>query len=164
MRRMMGKTPITETDLLSKIDMLNKENIQLHTSFIFCGRGETPTSMRTPAQIAKLLAKYPNVTWILISPQLILPGSPDYRQLIEKPKMRQKWPKQDLINIAEINRDFLKYFAPELSREAILHEIKEIFAHVRSNTPKRRLVLDVKGVTAEEEQYIMPRRYYCNES
>lgn len=162
MRRTMRKSTFTETALLAKVEMLARKKIQLHASFIFGGRGETVKSMHATAELARRLADFPNVTWILISPQIILPGSPDYHRLLERSEMREKWGNADFIDIADINRDFLRHFAPELSRERVLDEIKLAFADIRSRTLNRRLVLDIKGVLADEEMAISPRRYYCD--
>jgi radical SAM superfamily enzyme YgiQ (UPF0313 family) len=160
-RRMMGKKEIDEADIFTKVELLARDNIQLHASFIFGGCGETITSMTTTSRMIRRLADYPNVTWILISPQIILPGSPDHYKLLEKEAMQDKWGNKDLIDITEINQDFLRFFAPELTRGKILETIGSIFADIRAKTPDRRLVLDIKGVVPEEEKTIAPRRYYC---
>jgi radical SAM superfamily enzyme YgiQ (UPF0313 family) len=163
-RQSMGKIPISEEKIFANVEMLAKQNIQLHASFIFGGRGETKESMNASASMAKQLANYPNVTWILISPQLILPGSPDYLRLLNSSEeMQNKWASTDLIDIVDINRDFLRHFTRGLSREMILDEIKSVFADIRSQTLEQQLVLDVKGVIPKEEQDIAPRRYYCDE-
>lgn len=159
MRRAMGKAPIS--DIFAKVGMLEQNNIQLHASFIFGGRGETLGSMKATANLARKLADYKNVTWILVSPQIILPGSPDYRHLLKMPGMQEKWKNADLSSIPEISRDFLYYFTSGLTREMVLEEIRSTFADIRAKTPNRRLVLDIKGVIEEEEQNIFPRRYYC---
>ena len=117
--------------------------------------------MHETAEIAKNLAEYDNVTWILISPQLILPGSPDYRAFLQMPRMKKKYGRQDLIDIAEINKDFLKLFAPDLSREEIIGEIKNTFDYIR-NVGRKELILDVKGVVRSEEEYINPVRPYLS--
>lgn len=161
-RKSMGKTAVTEADLLAKVEMLAKQNIQLHASFILGGRNETVESIQTTAGLARHLADFPNVTWILISPQIVLPGSPDYRRLLEMPGMLAKWGNADIIDIPDINRDFLKHFAPELTRKKVLEEIESVFSDVRAKTPDRRLVLDIKGVMADEEERVNPRRYYCD--
>lgn len=161
-RRSMGKTVITEDELISKVEMLEKQNIQLHASFIFGGRTETVESMHATARLAQRLADFPNVTWILISPQIVLPGSPDYHRLLKMPGMQTKWRNVDIIDIADISRDFIKHFAPELTRERVLEEIRTVFADICAKTTERRLVLDIKGVLADEEEAVNPRRYYCD--
>lgn len=161
-RRSMGKVAVTENGLLAKVEMLSKHNIQLHASFIFGGRNETVKSMQATAKLARHLADFLNVTWILISPQIILPGSPDYRRLLKMPGMRAKWGNVDIIDIADISRDFIKHFAPELTREKVLEEIGSVFEDIRAKTPNRKLVLDIKGVMANEEASVNPRRYYCD--
>lgn len=159
MRRALGKTPITSQEIFAKVKLMEQKGIQLHASFIFGGRGETVSSLKATAKMAKQLADYPNVTWILISPQLILPGSPDYRSLLTMPGMDKKWGKEDLINLVKINRDFLRFFTPELTRKKILEEIKSVFAEIKKTG--NRAVLDVKGVVPHEEEEIQPRREYC---
>jgi radical SAM superfamily enzyme YgiQ (UPF0313 family) len=161
MRQVYGKKTTDVDDLILKVELMKEEGIQLHASFILGGRGETEKSMNKTTEFARKLSDYDNVTWILISPQLILPGSPDYRALLQMPKMYKKYAQQDLINIAEINQDFLRYFAPDMAREEIVEEIKKTFSDIRMK--KRKLVLDVKGVIAEEESYINPNRPYCAE-
>lgn len=158
-RRAMGKSTFTESDLFSMVEMLGRENLQLHASFIFGGRGETAESMNATARAARCLADYPNVTWILISPQVILPGSPDYRLLLKRPGMQEKWAGADLLDIADANRDFLRFFSPSLTREEILEEIRMAFADIKQTASQA--VLDVKGVNPAEEKVIQPRRRYC---
>ena len=99
------------------------------------------------------------MSWILVSPQLILPGSPDYRMLLQMPGMNAKYGSEDLIDIVGINRDFLKYFSPHIRREEILEEIKDTFGEIKKKRPE--LILDVKGVVKEEEEYIDPNRPYA---
>lgn len=158
MRQVFGKKVTDLGDLTSKVELMRKEGIQLHASFILGGRGETKESMKKTTQTARSLADYDNVTWILISPQLILPGSPDYRALLQMPKMQKKYSKQDLIDIVKINRDFLKQFTPDMKREDIIEEIKSTFKDIRNKNKK--IVLDVKGVVDKEEDYINPCRDY----
>lgn len=160
MRQALGKTPISNQDLFAKVELMEREKIQLHASFILGGRGETVASLKATSEMAQRLADYPNVTWILVSPQLILPGSPDYRLLLTIPGMEKKWGNEDLIDLVKINRDFLRFFTPELTRERILEEIRSIFAAIRQTGS--RAVLDVKGVVPDEEKVIQPRREYCN--
>jgi radical SAM superfamily enzyme YgiQ (UPF0313 family) len=152
MRRVYGK-PVTDSDdVFSKIELMGEEGIQLHASFILGGRGETKDSMKKTSEVARKLSEYDNITWILISPQLILPGSPDYKALLSIPKMSKKYAKEDLIDVVEINRDFLTFFSPGLQREDIVEEIKQTFSDIRENNTE--VVLDVKGVIAGEEEYI----------
>jgi radical SAM superfamily enzyme YgiQ (UPF0313 family) len=158
MRRAYGKSRTDSEDILSKLELMAKEGIQLHASFILGGRGETQESMKKTTDIVKKLVDYENVSWILISPQLILPGSPDYRLFLQSQKMINKYGKEDLIDIPEINRDFLKHFAPDLTREQIIDEIKQTFDEIRIKD--HQPVLDVKGVMPDEEEYISPRRPY----
>ena len=70
---------------------MRDEGVQLHASFIFGGRGETKEFMNRTADVVRKLAEYDNITWILISPQLILPGSPDYKAFLQIPKMHKKY-------------------------------------------------------------------------
>lgn len=161
MRQVYGKTATDSDDIEAKAELMRKEGVQLHASFILGGRGETEQSMHETTKVARKLAGYSNATWILISPQIILPGSPDYRALLQMPKMKRKYADQDLIDIAEINRDFLKYFTPDLTREQIVEEIKNTFADIVKSNGK--VVLDVKGVKKDEEAYISPNRPYTEE-
>lgn len=158
MRQVYGKKTTDSEDLDAKVQLMRNEGIQLHASFILGGRGETKDSMRQTTEAVRRLADYDNVTWVLISPQLILPGSPDYRALLQMPKMHKKYAEQDLIDIVGINQDFLRNFAPYLSREEIVEEIKETFSDIRKTNPK--IVLDVKGIVEKEEEYITPYRPY----
>ncbi|HJX50185.1 MAG TPA: hypothetical protein VJ438_01850 [Candidatus Nanoarchaeia archaeon] len=158
MRQVFGKTVTDLGDLTGKVKLMRKEGVQLHASFILGGRGETKESMKKTTQTAKRLADYDNVSWILISPQLILPGSPDYRALLQMPKMQKKYSKQDLFTITEINRDFLAQFTPDIERGEIIEEIKTTFEDIKNKNKK--VVLDVKGVVNEEEDYINPNRSY----
>lgn len=160
MRTVYGKKEIGPEDLISKVKLMQEEGIQLHASFILGGRGETKTSMRQTTAVARKLAEYENVTWILISPQLILPGSPDYRALLQYPHPYRKYASEDLIDIVKINQDFLKTFTPELTREEIVEKIKETFTAIRLKN-RIDLVLDVKGVIKSEEEEINPSRQYC---
>lgn len=158
MRRVFGKQTTDLGDLISRVELMKKEGIQLHASFILGGRGETKEFMHKTTKVARKLADYDNVTWILISPQLILPGSPDYKTLLQIPRTHKKYTSQDLIEIEEINRDFLEQFAPDLTREEIVEEIKHTFDDIKKKNEK--VVLDVKGVVRSEEDYINPTRGY----
>ena len=159
MRAVYGKKETNLDDLVSKVELMRDEGIQLHASFILGGRGETKEFMRRTTETARQLAEYDNVTWILISPQLILPGSPDYRALLQIPQMNRKYANEDLIDIVGINQDFLRLFAPDLTREEIIEEIKSTFDDIREKG--RKPTLDVKGVVEKEEKYIQPSRPYC---
>ena len=158
MREVYGKKGTNLDDLISKVEIMKNEGIQLHASFILGGRGETKNFMQRTTETARQLAEYDNVTWILISPQLILPGSPDYRALLQMPKMNRKYANDDLIDIVGINQDFLRLFTPDLTREEIIEEIKRTFDDIRQKD--RKPILDVKGVVEKEEKYIQPNRPY----
>ncbi len=73
--------------------------------------------------------------------------------------MHKKYAAQDLIDIVEINQDFLKHFTPDLTRQEIVEEIKRTFNDLRKKD-RKDLVLDVKGVVNKEEEYINPTRPY----
>ncbi len=161
MRGVYGKSKTDSIDLFSKVDLMRNEGIQFHASFILGGRGETKDSMLKTTDFARQLADYDNVTWILISPQLILPGSPDYRALLPMPGMARKYAHEDLIDIVEINQDFLRQFAPYLTRGEIVEEIKSTFDDIRRRD--RKPILDVKGVVKKEEKHINPSRPYSME-
>lgn len=158
MRKAYSKRTTNRNDLVRKIKLMEKEGIQLHASFILGGKGESTKSMQETTRLAKRLANYENVTWLLMSPQLILPGSPDYRALLQMPKMMKKWEYEDLIDIMDISKDFLRYFTPTLTREEIVEEIKQTFRDIRKKNS--RIVLDVKGVVGEEEADIEASRPY----
>jgi len=159
MRTVYGKKEIDAEDILSKSQMLLDHGIQLHASFILGGRGETRESMRCTTDIAKQLATLPNATWILISPEMILPGSPDFNALLQMPRMMRKYGSADILDIPEINRDFLSQFTPGLKREDILEEIKATFDVIKQS--KSTAVLDVKGVNRDEEAFVDPERPYA---
>lgn len=122
------------------------------------------------SEAARRLVEQDNVTWLLMSPQLILPGSPDYKALLTRPKMYKKYAGQDLIDIVEINQDFLMYFTPDLTREEIIEEIKKTFDDIKreykreygEKEGREKLVLDVKGVSQSEEEFISPNRPYVD--
>ncbi|MBN2111540.1 hypothetical protein JW707_00405, partial [Candidatus Woesearchaeota archaeon] len=158
MRRAYGKAETNIADMLTKVELMLYHGIQLHASFILGGRGETEESMRETTELARKLVDYDNVTWVLISPQLILPGSPDYRELLKQDGMHEKYADEDLIDIVEINQDFLRQFASSLTRAQIIEEIRKTFECIRRKTEKP--VLDVKGVVKEEEGYVKPSRRY----
>lgn len=158
MRQVYGKKVTDLEDLTAKVEFMRNEGAQLHASFILGGRGETKEFMYRTTEVARRLSDYNNVTWILISPQLILPGSPDYRALLQIPRMHKKYANQDLIDIVEINKDFLEQFTPDLAREDIVEEIKNTFEDIKKKNKK--VVLDVKGVVKQEEDYINPERSY----
>ncbi|MBD3204667.1 hypothetical protein GF327_10330 [Candidatus Woesearchaeota archaeon] len=158
MRAVYGKRRTNLDDLVSKVEIMRDEGIQLHASFILGGRGETKDFMQRTTETARQLAEYDNVTWILMSPQLILPGSPDYRALMQMPQMNRKYANEDLIDIVGINQDFLRLFTPDLTREEIVEEIKRTFDEIRGKD--RKPILDVKGVVEKEEKYIQPNRPY----
>ena len=160
MREAYGKPTTNSEDIFSKLELMADEGVKLHASFILGGRGETTDSMLKTTDVARRLSDYDNVTWILISPQLILPGSPDFRALLQIPKMYRKYANQDLIDIAEINKDFLKEFSPHLTREQVIDEIKSTFDYIKDKKQRKELVLDVKGVMPDEERHINPSRYY----
>ena len=162
MRQVYGKKVTDLGDLTARVELMRDEGIQLHASFILGGRGETKDFMHKTTEVAEKLADYDNVTWILISPQLILPGSPDYKALLTMPKMHEKYAEQDLIDIVEINQDFLRQFTPDLTRQEIVEEIKRTFDDIGKK--ERKVVLDVKGVVKEEEDYISPNRPYSKNS
>ena len=159
MRQVYGKKVTDLADLTAKVNLMRDEGIQLHASFILGGIGETKEMMHQTTETARRLADYDNVTWILISPQLILPGSPDYKALLTRPKMHKKYAEQDLTDIVEINQDFLRHFTPDLTRPEIIEEIKRTFDDIRMKN-RKDLVLDVKGVIDSEEEYITPTRPY----
>ena len=158
MRRVFGKKATDQKDVSEKTELMYKNNIQLHASFVLGGRGETPKSMKQTLDTAIKISKYQNTTWILVSPQLILPGSPDYNALLQMPLMHNKYYQKDYIDITEISNDFMRYFVPNLTRKEIINTIKETFSKI--NNPNT--ILDIKGVTAEEEIYIKPRRIYTS--
>ncbi|MFH1588995.1 MAG: hypothetical protein ABIB43_00315 [archaeon] len=157
MRKVYGKKETNNEDIYKKTELMKKNNIELHASFILGGRGETEESMEETVRIVKRLSEYNNVTWILISPQLILPGSPDHKAFLQMPLMNKKYCWQDHINLEEISSDFMQYFTPSLTRKRVVETIANTFSSIKR---KENLVLDVKGVTAEEENYIGPRRSY----
>jgi len=154
MRRVFGKCGTDADDLISKVELMRDEGIQLHASLILGGRGETLDSMRRTTEVVRKFADYDNVTWVLISPQLILPGSPDYNALLQIPKMYKKYGNRDLIDIREISIDFLSQFAPSLTRDEIIEEIRETFEDIHRRRPD--LILDVKGIVSGGESYIKP--------
>ncbi|MBW2995888.1 cobalamin-dependent protein [Candidatus Woesearchaeota archaeon] len=158
MREAYGKKPINAKEIFEKVQLMEDEGVQLHASFILGGKGETKDSVLMTTDLIAGLAQYNNVSWILVSPQLILPGSKDYKALLQMPEMMKKWGNEDLIDIPEINRDFLRWFAPETSRDYILGEIKDTFDDIK--TISSNIVLDVKGVVGEEEKYVGPYRPY----
>lgn len=158
MRQVYGKKVTDLGDLTTKVELMKDEGVQFHASFILGGRGETKESMHKTTEVVRRLADYNNVTWILISPQLILPGSPDYKALLQMPRMHKKYAEQDLLDIVEINQDFLRQFTPDLTREEIVEEIKRTFDDIGKKN--RKLILDVKGVVRSEEDYINPNRPY----
>jgi radical SAM superfamily enzyme YgiQ (UPF0313 family) len=159
-RRAFGKSATSSYDLVRKVELMEREGIQLHASFILGGMGETPDTLQETTLAAEELARFRNVTWILMSPQLILPGSPDYRALLTRPGMHRKYNDEDLIDIPEISRDFLRNFVPSIDRDGIVGTIGETFADIRM-FGRKNLVLDVKGVTKEEEEMINPSRDYA---
>jgi len=163
MRQVYGKKATDLGDLIAKVEMMRDEGIQLHASFILGGRGETKDFMHRTIDVARRLADYENVAWLLISPQLILPGSPDQKAFLQMPKMHRKYAEQDLIDIVGISQDFLRYFTPCLIRPKIIEEIKTLSDDVRKKN-RKDLVLDVKGVDNEEEAYINPIRGYVEEA
>jgi len=163
MRQVYGKKITDVDDLTAKVELMKDEGIRLHASFILGGIGETKGMMHQTTEAAKMLADYDNVTWILISPQLILPGSPDYKALLTRPRMYKKYAEQDLIDIVEINQDFLRHFTPDLTRQKIVDEIKRTFDDIRTRN-RKDLVLDVKCVVDKEEEYISPNRPYVESS
>ena len=158
MRVAYGKSSTNEKDIFDKVRLMSNEGIELHASFILGGKGETKDSMKRTRDTIEKIADYDNVSWILISPQLILPGSPDYRNLLQEDGMSEKYSEQDLIDIVEINKDFLRYYS-ELTREDIIKEIKSIFEVIE--TINNRIVRDVKGVIATEEEFINPYHPYA---
>jgi radical SAM superfamily enzyme YgiQ (UPF0313 family) len=162
MRMAYGKAPLGMDALKRKAKIVADEGLKLHPSFILGGKGSTREIMQRTTEAAKVLAEYPNVTWILISPQLVLPGSPDYNALLQMPGMEEKYVNEDLIDISEISRFFMKYFTPTLARCHVIDEIKQAFDDIRQKG-RDDLVLDVKGVTPEEEEYINPHRPYSEE-
>lgn len=159
MRQVYGKKITDLGDLTAKVALMRDEGIQLHASFILGGIGETKEMMHQTTEAARRLADYGNVTWILISPQLILPSSPDYNALLTRPRMHKKYAGQDLIDIVEINQDFLRQFTPDLTRSEIVEEIKRTFDDIRKKN-RKDLVLDVKGVIGNEEKYVDPNHQY----
>ncbi len=163
MRQVYGKKSTDAEDLAAKVQLMREEGIQLHASFILGGIGETKEMMHQTTETARMLAEYDNVTWILISPQLILPGSPDYKALLTRPRMHLKYATQDLIDIVEINQDFLRQFTPDLTRPEIIEEIKRTFDDLKRKK-RTDLILDVKGVVEEEERKINPDRTYSLDS
>ncbi|MBM3233797.1 hypothetical protein FJZ19_01755 [Candidatus Pacearchaeota archaeon] len=160
MRNVFGKTEIDAGSLTQRVELMRDEGVQLHASFILGGRGETKDSMRRTTESARRLAEYNNVTWILISPQLILPGSPDYKAFLQMPKMYRRYAKEDLIDIPRINQDFLGQFSPSLRRGDVLEEIRQTFEDI--GTERKDVILDVKGVVGDEESYIKPNRPYAS--
>lgn len=152
MRKVYGK-PVTDSkDIFEKVKLMEDEGVQLHASFILGGKQETVESMKETTNVARRLAEHSNVTWILISPQLILPGSPDYRSFLDIPEMHKKYADKDLVDIVEINKDFLECFSPGLEREMIIDELRDTFEDIKATNPK--IVRDVKGVVQEEEEII----------
>ena len=158
-RKSLGKPTLSPGRLKEKVELLAQKNIQLHASFILGGRNETLRSMEATLDFILWLAKQQHVTWLLVSPQLILPGSPDYRRLLNQPGMQDKWGSADLIDIPDIHQDFLKFFAPTIDRKTIVKKIGETFAKIRQFN--NWSVLDVKGVMPAEETIIQPRHNYC---
>jgi hypothetical protein len=75
--------------------------------------------------------------------------------------MCKKYTEQDLLDIVEINQDFLRHFTPGLTREEVVEEIKRTFDDIRKKD-RKDLVLDVKGVIDKEEEYISPNRPYAH--
>ena len=159
MRKSYGKRVIDLHNIHEKTKLLKDEGLQLHASFIFGGRGETKESLAQTRAAIETLSEYDNVTWILVSPQLILPGSRDFRALLQMPDMQRKWGRQDLIDILDISRDFMRFFSPGLTRDYVIEQIKGTFDSIRK-TREKDIVLDVKGVVDWEEKAIQPKRPY----
>ena len=101
---------------------------------------------------------YPDViTWMGVSPELILPGSPDTRKFLSIPELNRKYAQTDVYDIQEMNDLFLKHFAIGLKRQDILDAIKDIFENLRKKAPNT--CLDGKGLRVpDEEEYVKPYR------
>jgi len=160
MRVACGKSPSDSFEVLTRNHIMDDNGIESHTSHISGEKGHTRDSIRQTSELTMRLAECKNVTWILVSPLLVIPGSPDYGALLQMPGMAEKYADQDSIDIVEASNDFHRFFTPELTREDVIEEIKYNFDCIRS-MGRTDLVLDVKGVTPEEEDYINPNRRYA---
>ena len=151
MLRKFGKFGHNTEYFLKMNELLNKNNIQLHATFVLGGPGETKKSLKETSQLIKELSKMENVTWIGASPEILLPGSPDYvNYLLLNPNLKAKYKKEDLINVKQAHKDMLKYVSPEIIREDVIGSIKEAFTNAKKNNPN--IILDGKGLTPEEEK------------
>lgn len=159
-RRAYGKSAYGAEDVFSMADLCLEEGVRLHASFILGGMGETGESMCETAEVIEKLAKYRNVDWLLVSPLIGLPGSQYVNNLLENEEMQKKYKNKDMSPIHRISRDVLSVLAPAITREDIIKLIREMYARIRKNG-RTDLVLDVKGVTPEEEIIISPQRGYC---
>lgn len=158
MLKEFGKSPeFTREYYLKNLDLMEKNGIQAHYTFVLGGSNETRESLKKTGDFIKEIVKRKNVTWIGASPLIVLPGSPYFRMLSEKEK---KLKDKDLFDVSELHRLFLRHFAPKITREDVLNIIKDCFSYAK--LIRSDLILDGKGLTKEEEKFVGSYRPYTH--
>ncbi|MFA5176101.1 MAG: hypothetical protein WC413_02480 [Candidatus Nanoarchaeia archaeon] len=155
MRKAFGKVQIDKSKLIKIFDLMEKEKIKLHPSFIYGGKGETKESIETTISIIEEIARRPSLSdWILVSPEMLLPGSPDFRNMLEEfPEMKENYENKDIISLIQSNKDFLKCYT-KLDRNIILTYLKITGELIKKLNPNA--TYDVKGIGLDEEEFVKP--------
>jgi hypothetical protein len=158
-RKKFGKPPTDYSKIAEVLQLLRENNLQMHATYILGGRGENAKTLRQSAEdIKRMVTDFQDViTWIGVSPELILPGSPDSREFLAVPELQRRYSNSDIYDIQEMNDLFLLHFSDGLRRSDILDAIKDVFGYLRKNAPNT--CLDGKGLRVpDEEEYVKPYR------
>lgn len=91
----------------------------IFASYVLGARGETQRTLEDTLNFAEEITNLADVRVSNASPLVPLPGSDDFRSLLEtSPKFKGK----DLIDIIELKKEWVKHFCPELPGYEILEE------------------------------------------
>lgn len=159
MRINFGKPPFDEREIRDKLELLRRHGLQMHATYILGGPGESKDSLDLSVKsIKETVTDFQDViTWIGVSPELILPGSPDAKRFLSVPELGRTFSQADVYDIQEMNDLFLKHFSSGLRRRDILDAIREIFGTLRKSAPNT--CLDGKGLRIPDEvDYVHPYR------
>ncbi|MEW6063081.1 MAG: radical SAM protein [Nanoarchaeota archaeon] len=124
---------VTNEEMRKAIKLMAENNIPLFTSYVLGERGETRTTLEETLSFAKEIRNMADVRVSNGSPMVPLPGSPNFTKLVSKyPELKD----QDLVDLKELKKLWVRAFCPELPDYEILEEYAEKIGE-QGNMPNR---------------------------
>jgi len=113
---------VTKEQMKQSIELIGRNNIPLYTSYVLGERGETVETLEETLSFARYIKEVADVRISNGSPIAILPGSPNFERLA---KIYPFLKKQDLLDLKEVRKKWIKYFCPELPDYKVLEQYAE---------------------------------------